>query len=122
MKALTPAEAMLSELGVTEPQEIDLEAIAWCFGARVKCRPLDGCEARIAASGDQAIVTVSSRCSHRRRRFSLAHELGHWKYHRGRLLVCRADEIGREGSNYAEAARSSGYRSVFRSPPTPGSG
>jgi len=105
VKALTPAETLLKELGVTEAQDIDLEAIAWCLGARVKYRPLDGCEARIAGSGDQAIITVSSRCSHRRRRFSLAHELGHWKYHRGRLLVCRADEIGRAGSNYPEAER-----------------
>jgi Zn-dependent peptidase ImmA (M78 family) len=35
------------------------------------------------------------RSSRRRRRFSIGHELGHWHYDRGRMLVCLADEIGR---------------------------
>ena len=45
--ALTQAERLLQELGVTEPGEIDLEAIAYHVNARVRYRPLDGCEARI---------------------------------------------------------------------------
>jgi IrrE N-terminal-like domain len=101
----TPAEETLRELGVTDPKDIDIEAIAWCLGARVKFRPLDRCEARIAGNGDQAIITVNSRSSWRRRRFSVAHELGHWKYDRGRILVCRSDEIGRSGHNYPMAER-----------------
>lgn len=36
MKRLTPAEELLQSLGVTEPGEIDLEAIAWTLGVRVK--------------------------------------------------------------------------------------
>ncbi|HMU50756.1 MAG TPA: ImmA/IrrE family metallo-endopeptidase [Geminicoccaceae bacterium] len=94
MTAPTAAEAILQSLGITEPAEIDLEAIAWTLRARVRYRPLDGCEARIIGNGDQAIITVNSRNSYRRQRFSLGHELGHWQYHRGRLLVCRANEIG----------------------------
>lgn len=94
MTASTAAERLLQELGVTEPSEIDLEAIAWTLGARVRYRPLDGCEARITGNGDRAIITVNDRSSPRRCRFSLAHELGHWHYHRGRLLVCHANEIG----------------------------
>lgn len=99
------AQSVLQELGVTEPSEIDIDAIAWSLGARVKYRPLDGCEARIAGNGDRAIITVDSRSSLRRRRFSAAHELGHWKYDRGRILVCRADEIGRAGQNYPTRER-----------------
>jgi hypothetical protein len=102
---LGPAEEVLRELGITEPKDIDIEAIAWCLGARVKYRPLDGCEARIAGNGDQAIITVNSRSSWRRKRYSVAHELGHWKYHRGRILICRSDEIGRSGQNYPSAER-----------------
>lgn len=94
MKKLSHAEKILKWLGITEPREIDLEAIAWTLGVRVKCRPLDGCEARIVGHNDQAIITVNSRSSPQRQRFSLAHELGHWNHHRGRILVCRADEIG----------------------------
>lgn len=111
MKELSHAEKILKWLGITEPREIDLEAIAWTLGVRVKCRPLDGCEARIVGHNDQAIITVNSRSSPQRQRFSLAHELGHWNHHRGRILVCRADEIGsgenkwspveRDADNYA---------------------
>ena len=105
MKAYGPSDEALHELGITEPQEIDVDAIAWHLGARVKYRPLDRCEARIVGNGDRAIITVNSRASSRRRRFSVAHELGHWKFHRGRILVCRSDEIGRSGRNYPEAER-----------------
>lgn len=90
--ALSPAERLLQELGVTEPKEIDLEAIAYHVGARLRFRPLHGCEARIIGSGDRAIITVNSNSIPRRNRFSIAHELGHWHHHRGQCLVCRAEE------------------------------
>ena len=50
MNGLTEAEQLLQELGITEPEEIDLEAIAYYVGATIKRRPLDGCEARIVGS------------------------------------------------------------------------
>jgi Zn-dependent peptidase ImmA (M78 family) len=118
MTANSAAEETLRELGVTDPKDIDIEAIAWCLGARVKFRPLDGCEARITGKGDEAIITVNSRGSWRRKRFSVAHELGHWKYHRGRILVCRSDEIGRSGQNYPTAERAADlYAAQLLMPP-----
>jgi len=97
VNAPTPAELVLLDLGIDSPADIDLEAIAWTLGARVRYRPLDSCEARIIGKDDQAIITINCRSSSRRQRFSLAHELGHWRYHRNRILVCRSDEIGRAG-------------------------
>jgi hypothetical protein len=94
----SPAERILRRLGITEPQEIDLEAIAWDLGVRIRYRPLTGCEARIIGTDDQAIITVNIRSSPRRRRFSIGHELGHWHNDRGRLLLCQAEEIGHLGS------------------------
>jgi hypothetical protein len=91
----TPAEVVLKRLGVTDPREIDVEAIAWHLGARVRYRPLDTCEARIIGAADQAIITINSRSGRRRKRFSIGHELGHWYHDRGRVLFCEADEIGR---------------------------
>jgi hypothetical protein len=82
----------LQELGITEPEEIDLEAIAYHVGARVRFRPLSGCEAHILGCDGKAIITVKHDSSARRKRFSIAHELGHWRYHRGKTLVCRVDE------------------------------
>lgn len=90
--ALTQAERLLQDLGVTEPGEIDLEAIAYHVNARVRFRPLDGCEARIVGSGDKAIIAVNENSIRSRKRFSIAHELGHWRNHRGQCLVCRAED------------------------------
>jgi len=89
---LTPAEQLLQELGVTEPDEIDLVAIAQYVGARVRYHSLDGCEARIIGNSNSAIITVNNASPPRRKRFSIAHELGHWHHHRGKSLVCRVDE------------------------------
>lgn len=89
---MTPAEGLLQELGITEPDEIDLAAIAYHVGARVRFRPLCGCEAHILGCAGQAIITVKQDSSARRKRFSIAHELGHWRFHRGKTLVCRVDD------------------------------
>lgn len=91
---LTAAERILQSLSIAEPQQIDLEAIAWTRGAAVNFRPLDGCEARIIGSRRKAIISVNSRSPERRRRFSLAHELGHWHHHRGKVLFCDKNDIG----------------------------
>jgi hypothetical protein len=92
VRHLTPAERLLQHLGITKPQEIDLEAIAFHLGARVRYRKLEGCEARIIGRNDAAIITISEDASYRRKRFSLAHEIGHWTHHKGQTLVCRVEE------------------------------
>jgi hypothetical protein len=89
---MSPAEYLLQDLGVTDPKEIDLEAIAFHVNARVRFRPLDGCEARIVGNDREAIITVNSNNSPRRQRFSIAHELGHWHHDRGKCLACRLEE------------------------------
>jgi hypothetical protein len=78
------------DLGITEPKDIDLDAIAWTRGAVVNYRPIDKCEATIVGSKRRA---VNSRSMPERRRFSLAHELGHWHHHRGRVLFCGKNDV-----------------------------
>lgn len=90
----SPAEALLRSLGVTQPMDIDLEAIAWSVGVKVREAALESCEARIIGYKDRAIITVQNGGDTRRRRFSIGHELGHWTHHRGRSSVCRSSEIG----------------------------
>jgi hypothetical protein len=90
-------ERLLRSLGIERPEEIDLEAVAWSLGAKVKYRPLKSCEARICGCGDKAIISVDNTKIPQRRRFSVAHEIGHWTYHRGQLLVCRSSDIGSFG-------------------------
>ena len=80
-------DALLINLGVIEPQDIDIEAIAYFCGATVKYRRLEGCAARIIGSNDKAIITVDECSSRGRQRFSVAHELGHWMNHRGTAFL-----------------------------------
>ena len=106
--SLTRAERLLQDLGITEPDEIDLHAIAFHTGARVRYRPLDGCEARIVGTRDQAIITVKADSSPRRKQFSIAHELGHWHHHRGECLACRAEK-SRPGGQLSPERVANGY-------------
>lgn len=87
------AEQRLLELGILVPSDIDLEAIAWDEGVRVEYKELQGCEARLVGFDSHAIVTIRKNTEKRRQRFSVAHELGHWNYHRGRSFECRADDL-----------------------------
>jgi hypothetical protein len=58
---------------------------------------LKSCEARICGCENKAIISVDDRKMPQRQRFSVAHEIGHWIYHRGQLLICRAMDIGSFG-------------------------
>ena len=101
-----PAERLLMDLGITDPRDIHLEAIALTQGVQVRYRRLDGCEAQILGHGDRAIIVIDDTRTHpRRQRFSLAHELGHWRHHRGRILVCRSDDIGPDSATRPPAER-----------------
>ncbi|WP_275271784.1 ImmA/IrrE family metallo-endopeptidase [Limnobacter sp. P1] len=98
-RQLSPAEQLLWGYGVTDPSHIDLVAIANDKGAEVKFRPLGGCEARLVARGDSAIISVSSTSSQGRQRFSLAHELAHWICDRDRgVFLCAKEDIGPQNS------------------------
>lgn len=88
MTAADPAEQLLIDLGITEPEEIDLEVIAYMVGASVRYRPLARGDAQIVGLGDRAIITIDTDASLVRQRFSVAHELGHWHHHRGQRLIC----------------------------------
>jgi Zn-dependent peptidase ImmA (M78 family) len=89
-----PAEELLMELGISDPADIELEAIAQCVGVEVHYRPLANCEAQIIGFKDRAVVYVDPNTSPRRKRFSTGHELGHWHHHRGKSFVCRSSDIG----------------------------
>lgn len=84
---------LLDDLGITEPDEIIVEALAAHCGATILEQPLAGCEARLIGYGDRAIITVNSMSSVERRRFSAAHELGHWVRDRGRVVAACSEEM-----------------------------
>jgi Zn-dependent peptidase ImmA (M78 family) len=106
-----PAGSLVRRLGITRASDIDLEAIAQSVGVRVRVGTVETCEARLIGFRDRAIITVGPTGDRRRRRFSIAHELGHWHLHRGRITLCetiglnspagRKSPMEREADDYA---------------------
>ncbi len=93
--SLTFAEQLLQGYGITQPEDIDVEAIAFDQGAIVKYRPMSTCEARIIGHGDSAVISINNRSLPERQRFSLGHELGHWTQDKGMVsLSCVRSDIG----------------------------
>jgi Zn-dependent peptidase ImmA (M78 family) len=86
-----PPAVLLKELGITQPSELVIEAIAQHCGATIIYEPLDGCQARILGFGNRAIITVNVSSPPERRRFSAAHELGHWMRDRGKVAFACTD-------------------------------
>lgn len=100
-KRYSNAETLIKAIGITDPQEIDLEAIAYYCGAKVRYRELSGCQASIVGTDQQAIITIDSRSQLERQRFSIGHELGHWMLDRGRKNIgkwCQKKDIGAQWS------------------------
>ena len=93
---LSPAESLLWGYGITEPKQIDLDAIACDQNVVVRYRRLEGCEARLVAGKNQAVISVNIVGSNLgRQRFSLAHELAHWLCDkRTGSFLCAKTDIG----------------------------
>lgn len=111
---LTPAEALLWSYGVTEPSQIDLDAIACDQHALVRYRALEGCEARLVAGADTAVISVNTvGVSLGRKRFSLAHELAHWLCDRrtGSFLCAKSDIGPQNAEAKSLEAFANGYAS-----------
>lgn len=86
------AEALVAELGITNSQDLDVEAIAFDSGVEVVYEVMTGCEASLVGYHNRAIATINPSGVRGRERFSVAHELGHWHLHRGRSFQCRVDD------------------------------
>jgi hypothetical protein len=95
MRLPRSAAALLDELGITEPRDIEVEAIAQHCGATVLYEPLYGCEARIVGLGDRAIITVRDDVARGRQRFSVGHEIGHWLRDREQVAFACTERVFR---------------------------
>ncbi len=94
MSVMRTPQSIWQDMGITRPDDVDIEVIAYFCGARVEYRPLTNCAARIIGKGHQAIITVDQESSTERQRFSVAHELGHWMGDRGDIAVsCRSSTL-----------------------------
>ena len=95
-KAKGAAFRLMQQYGIEHPREIDLEAIAEDQGVTVIDAPLRGMEARLLRCGKSGIIRVKAGMREAgRRRFAIAHEIGHWFLHEGvsQIFLCTSENI-----------------------------
>lgn len=81
------ARMLLEKYNITRAP-IPVEQIAVAEGAQVVRSPSSGQESGfLMRDGRRILIGLNSRDSDRRQRFTIAHELGHLKLHRGRPLI-----------------------------------
>lgn len=83
------AEALLEECTVRKAP-VPVEEIARQLNIRINYEPFDGPEdvsAVLRRTGDRATIGVNSAHTTNRQRFSLAHELGHFRLHNKALYI-----------------------------------
>jgi len=79
------ANDLIAELNVADPSDIEIEAICMAKGALVIDGGLSGAEARLTRSPSLSFIRVNPTIRERgRRRFAIAHELGHLLLHEGK--------------------------------------
>lgn len=77
--------------GISNPSELVLEDIAFARGVLVKEGPLQKMDARLIRKGDLGLIRVREDIPENgRKRFAIAHELGHWELHKNisQLFTC----------------------------------
>lgn len=82
------AQRLMDECGVESISEFPLELLAASRGATIVEKPLNGSDGRIVMMDDWCIITINSGIPYEaKRRFTLAHEIGHLEMHRDHFLT-----------------------------------
>lgn len=82
-KGSIKAKQILDEYGLHDLRNFLLEDLIFGRGATIQYAKIDGAEGRIMFSEDEAIITINSSIENEgKKRFVLAHELGHYEMHR----------------------------------------
>lgn len=93
LTASLKAKAIIQSLRIRYSSELDINVIAMERGAYVREKDIDGAEAWLVRKGSRAIITINSRLYEPgRKRFAIAHELGHFELHHDSQLVICSDE------------------------------
>lgn len=86
-KAEKKAAAILAQLGIESPQ-VDVEMVASRLGIRLEKADLgEEVSGVLVRSGGQAVIGVNWAHHPNRRRFTIAHELGHYVLHQGGTFI-----------------------------------
>lgn len=85
-RAKQEARNILKQFGASVP--VDIVGIAQAHGIEVRLEELeDAVSGMLVVRGDRSVIGVNANHHANRRRFSVAHELGHYVLHRGEEQV-----------------------------------
>jgi hypothetical protein len=89
------ATSIIRERNIRYPSEIYVRDIAMSLGAYVRERELEGCEARLVRKENLGIISVNKTIPEKgRKRFAIAHEIGHFILHTGtQLILCDEEDM-----------------------------
>lgn len=94
--AAQKAKEIVKDLAIEEPSHIIIEDIAFTRGAIVKEEQMKGADGRLATLDGQGLITIREDISEPgRKRFVIAHELGHYELHSETvpLTSCHEDDF-----------------------------
>ncbi|MBA2745593.1 MAG: ImmA/IrrE family metallo-endopeptidase [Flavisolibacter sp.] len=90
------ARGIIHKYGIRTPNEIDVEGLAALQNVCVREDILEGCEGRLVRKGNCGIITVNKNTREMgRKRFTVAHELGHFELHgtRDSSFICSKSDV-----------------------------
>ena len=82
---------LIEQYSISNSKEIVLPAIAYELGLLVDEKPINGAEGRLVINQSKGIIVVNSNIiEHGKKRFVIAHEIGHFELHKRiqKLAIC----------------------------------
>jgi Zn-dependent peptidase ImmA (M78 family) len=95
-KPVNAAQSLVSKYCIERPNEFSIVDIIYAEGLFIDEKPLQNCEGRIIIEGGSALIVINSNIDYEgRKRFVLAHELGHFVLHKNlqTLFHCKSSDF-----------------------------
>lgn len=84
---------LLERCGLDDPTEIPLSTIVQGLGVYYIEKSLKNCEGRIVTVGDNTLITINSGIAYEgKKRYAIAHELGHFEMHKEEIPILSDNE------------------------------
>lgn len=100
------ASKIIKRYGIDAPEDIRLRDIAYDLGVRITDGSLSSAEASLVSNGKKGVIRLNQYEKYNlRKRFSIAHELGHFQLKHGHAIhmVCSSTDLNTWYSNSEEA-------------------
>lgn len=82
------AKRLMTDCGIVDPSEFPLDLIVFGRGATLVEKPMKNSDGRIVFGDKRAVISVNSNIEYQgKKRFTIAHELGHFEMHHNLITI-----------------------------------